>query len=223
MMFWIVISIISLIVIAVLLRPLLQQNTKEQKLSRFSAILAVMSLPLFAILLYQQWGAYTEVKQASLIKTRLVEVKQQIAKDGSRQALIKQFEAHLHAKPDSAKGWYLLGKLYLGEDERAQAVDALAKSNILKPNDAETMLALAEAKFLLHQQKLDPEAKALLKSVLAIEPNAVGAYNLLAIDAFNRREFKDAVANWEKILTFYPPGSEEVKKVLELIAKAQAA
>ena len=218
MIFWIAISLVSLIAIAVLLRPLLQKKSKEI----FAAIL-VISLPVFAILLYQKWGAYTEVKQASLIKTRLAEVKQQIATDGSRQALIKQFEAHLHANPDSAKGWYLLGKLYLGEGERAQAVDALAKSNTLKPDDAETMLAFAEAKFLHNEQKLDPEAQTLLKSVLTIEPNAVGAYNLLAIDAFNSRKFKEAVVYWEKILTFYPPGSEEVKSVLELIAKAQAA
>ena len=59
--------------------------------------------------------------------------------------------------------------------------------------------------------------------ILAIEPNAVGAYNLLAIDAFNRREFKDAIVYWEKLLTFYTPGREEVKNVLDLIAKAQAA
>lgn len=215
MIFWILLSIISLSVMAVLIWPLIRYSSKI-------AAMALVSLPIVAILLYQHWGSYAEVKQAGLIRERLVSVKQQIAQEGSRRSLIKQFESHLQAKPDSAQGWYLLGKLYLSENELAKAVDAFSKANKLQANNPEIMLALAEAKFLVHQS-LDVEAKALLKAVLAKEPNAVGAYSLLAIDAYNRRLYKDAVAYWEKLLPFYPPESEEVKKVLELIAKAQAA
>ncbi|MDQ2994217.1 MAG: hypothetical protein M3R00_04630 [Pseudomonadota bacterium] len=213
MMFWIIITIVCIAVTAFLLGSLW----------RTRAALVLLSVPIAAVLFYQQWGAYPDVRHATLIKQRLGEVKQQIAHDGSRRTLIKQFEEHLKIKPDSAKGWYLLGKLYLSEGQKTEAVNALTKANTLNAKDPETMLALAEALFWRNQQKLDGTARTLLQRVIAKEPTAVGAYHLLAIDAYNRGDFKIAVVYWEKVLPLYPQGSEEVKKILDLIARAQRA
>ena len=85
MMFWLIVIGVSITVTALLLGPLWRSR----------AVFMLMSVPIASILLYQQWGAYSEVQHATMLNQRLVEVKRQIAHDGSRRTLIKQFEEQI--------------------------------------------------------------------------------------------------------------------------------
>jgi cytochrome c-type biogenesis protein CcmH len=223
MKFWFITSGLCLIALIVLLWPLKNTFKPSQKSvgSLILALIVSVLIPLCTWLLYWHWGAYPQVQQAAFVQQRVAAVKAEISQSGSSQHLITEFEEHLRDKPENAKGWYLLGKLYLQDGRVKEAIAALEKSDQRQPNNPETMLALAEALFRDNNNALSPQARTLLLKVLKISPDATLALNLLAIDVYNKGQYNQAVSYFERLLPYYPPESEEGKRLLAIIAKAQ--
>jgi cytochrome c-type biogenesis protein CcmH len=192
---------------------------------RGSPFIFIAGVTLFIALLtgvlYWHWGAYSRVTQASLIRESVVQMSDDIKGKASLEALIGQFEKHLNQEPGSAKGWYLLGKLYLRDGRVKEAEKVLAMSNSLNPNDLDTMQALAQALFLSHHNTLNSEAQALLVQVIKKAPDSLAALTLLGTDAYNKHQYNQALSYFEKLLPYYSPDTEEGKRLLEIIAQAQ--
>lgn len=223
MIFWGVITGLCVLVLIVLLGPGFLGRVLQQKSQRRSVLMIgiIVLVPLLSVLLYAHWGSYTKVQQAKQVQTHLAEVKASISQSGSRQSLISEFEQHLREKPQDAKGWYLLGKLTLRDGRVKEAIKALRQSNALKPNDPETLLALAEALMVANNNVLTSESQVLLEKVLEVSSNAIEALNLLAIHAYNKGQYNQAVSYFERLLPYYSPESEEGQRLLKIIARAQ--
>jgi cytochrome c-type biogenesis protein CcmH len=95
-----------------------------------------------------QWGNEKDVMQWLELKKLRAEL------GNSADNVITRLKEQLAKKPDSAKGWYLLGKLYMSQQKFPEAVTALEKSNSLQANDPETMLNYGQALLMAKQ----PEA-----------------------------------------------------------------
>jgi cytochrome c-type biogenesis protein CcmH len=218
-MFWLVITGLWLVVTGLLLWPLRAGKAKGQN----TLLLLTVSVlvPAVTLLLYWHWGAYSRVSQAALVQQRLVEVTGDIDRTGSRQHLIDEFEHHLQEQPQSAQGWYLLGKLYLRDGRAKAAVTAFSRARELKPHDTESKLGLAQALFIVNANTLTPQAQALLQQVLAVTPESPAALTLLATDAYNKGLYNQAIIYFERLLPYYPPESEDGKRLLAIIAQAQ--
>lgn len=203
--------------------PLLSRRPKTPHPKSNILLLVTFSLllPTLTFLLYGHWGAYQRLDQAGLVQERMAEVKREISQSGSRQSLIAEFEAHLKLKPLNAKGWYLLGKLYLHDGRHKEAVQALQTAKKLNPDDPETLLALAQALFLAHNNALNAESKKILLQVIKKVPESTLALTLLATDEYNKGHFDQALTYFEQLLPYYSPDSEEGKRLLEIIARAQ--
>lgn len=229
MLFWLYIAGLCVLALAITLSPLLKNRvgdaTSSVALSRGyqrAILVALMVLvPALALVLYQQWGDYARVQQASWVQQRMAQVSGEINKTGSREVLIKEFEQHLKQTPQSAKGWYLLGKLYLRDARAEEAVQSLTTANKLKPDDPDTLLALAQALFITKGNALNTESQGLLLQVLEQRPDSPIALTLLGTDAYNKNDYQTALTYFERLLPYYAPDTEEGKRLLEIIAKAQ--
>lgn len=212
MIFW-----ISLIILITLILSVIVWRLKNKPVI-FSL---VVFIPLFSGLLYYTWGNYYRVQHAAMVQQRMAEMSDDIKGESSRKKLINEFEQHLREHPESAKGWYLVGKLYLHDQRVGDAVKALQKSYTLNPGETDTQLALAQALFLQHNNRLDPQAQDLLKKALKKVPESPVALTLLGTDAYNKHQYNQALSYFEKLLPYYSPDSEDGAKLLEIIAQAQ--
>lgn len=181
----------------------------------------VVFIPVLSGLLYYFWGGYDRVQQAALVQQRMAEMGDDLKGKASREKLIHEFEAHLEQNPESAKGWYLLGKLYLHDQRTEEAVKALQKSYKLNPVEVDTQVALAQALFIQHDNTLNPQAHALLVEVLKKAPDSTVALTLLGTDAYNKHQYNQALSYFERLLPYYSAESEDGAKLLEIIAQAQ--
>ena len=184
-------------------------------------MLLLVALPVLALGLYLHWGSSEQLSLYYQQQHNKQAVDKTLQQLGSPQQVIEQLEMQLQAHPD-AKGWYLLGRLYMSQSLFPQAVEAFAKANQLKPNDTQTLLQYAEAQFLA-QHNLSTQAKALIEKVLAQQPDNAEAANILAIAAYQQGDYQQAIDRWEHLLTRFPAESDDGKKLLEAIARAQAA
>lgn len=196
-------------------------QTWKNKPARLVSLLLLVALPIFAIMAYQRIGDsrglfhyWALKKEANIVKAELKKIK-------NPQQIINQLKAHLQAYPNSPKGWYLLGRLYLGQELYPLAYNALLKAYQLKPNDAKYQVAFAEAAFFNNKRRLKPHVKAILIDVLKKQPNNVAAINLLAINDYVEKHYQSAVNYWEKLIPMFVAGSKDSKELLNMIAKAQ--
>lgn len=226
-LFWSCIAIMTLLALGFVVWPLLpiaQTNNTGARLTldnKWLLLMLVIALPVAAGLLYRHWGAadrlnvyYQQQKNAQLVQQTLKQL-------GTAEQVIAKLKAQLQQHP-TAKGWYLLGRLYLSQEQLAQAQEAFANSHQLNSHDPQTMLQYAEVLFL-QERHLTAQARELLEQVLSQQPDNAEAINILAIADYQQGNYPQAIQRWEQLLTRFPADTEDGKKLLEAIARAQAA
>ena len=135
------------------------------------------------------------------------------------RGMVEGLAAQLQANPDDADGWLRLGRAYgvLGErDKSAAAYEHAAK---LRPDDAQILLAEAEA--LLPEAKpetpLPAQAVSLLKRVEILDPKQPAALWYLGLAAAQQRNFAEASGYWQRLLALLPPDGEQHQAVAAAI------
>lgn len=218
-LFWFILIMMALIAVLFIAIPLFKKPSLKP--ASKSAILVILCLPIFAFLLYLHWGSSEKLKEYWVIQDRAEQVKQELAKYKNPQQVINRLKAHLNQFPNSAKGWYLLGRIYLTTQHYHQSVKALAKANRLDPNNIKIATVYAQALFFDNHRQLSKKALMLLERVVSQSPNNINANNLLAINAYNQGHYQQAIEYWEKLLPLFEPGSKDSQALLSMIARAE--
>ncbi len=172
-------------------------------------------------LAYWHWGAWSgwvEYLQTGKKQQRIQAMMQSIKNPGE---LIAKLRLTLENEPDSARGWYLLGRLYVSQNQWQQADEAFARAHRLQPENEQITVNYAQNLWQLNHQKFDETSRALLKGVLDKNPEQPDALAMLAMDAYSRHDYQQAIDYWQHLLKFVPPQSEEAQAIRKAIAKAQ--
>ena len=214
MFFWFVISCMTLMALGFMLWPWVKSFS--------TSIYFVTALFLITVILaWHQWGSKKEITQWLDLKQNAEAVKKLKDQLGnSPEKVIERLKKQLEQDPKSAKGWYLLGKLYMAQKQFSNAVDVFAKANHLQPNDAEIMMDYAQALFITQKTK---QAVGLARQVLLKNAQNPRAINLLASAAFQAGEYQEAIIQWEKLRSYYPFGSEDANALEAAIDRARKA
>ncbi len=180
--FLVLAAVLTLAVLAVLLRPL-WRDARGVSLGIGVVVLASTAL------LYRIVGTPPALDAANLK-----------APDTLGDA-IAQLDAELQRHPDQAEGWRLLGQALQRENQPAKARDAYAKAAKLAPDDAAIATEAAQARALADDKRLfDAEAVALLQRALKSEPDNQRARWFLGIAQRQAGDNAAAAATWEPLL-----------------------
>ncbi len=209
--------ILLVIAIFVALSPFYKQKSGLIPLGLIAVMLFI--LPLLA---YQYWGARSEWNryQQQLSKQQQVNAVVQSVR-GNPQIIVNQLKKRLEQQPQSARGWYLLGRLYASQGEWQLAHDAFIKAHRLKPNNEKITLNYVQSLWQLNNQQFNDETRGLLQSVYQKNPKQPDALAMLAMDAYLRHAYKQAIDYWQYLLHLIPPQSEDALAIRKAIAKAQ--
>lgn len=183
--------------------------------------ISFLTFPVIILGLYIIFGNTQQLNQYWLWQSQNVTVQQQMNDLKSPEQLIERLRDHLQKNPNSAQGWYLLGKLYLSLNQYSQAESALQQATQLQPDSKEYLINLAKADFFNHHQKLTIEMEQKLINIVNASPEWVDATNLLAINAYQRKDFSLAINYWQKALLIVNPDSPDSRALREMIRQAQ--
>jgi cytochrome c-type biogenesis protein CcmH/NrfG len=209
------IIILTLVALLFVIIPLIKHK------AIFTALIIFVLLPLIAGILYFHWGKANGLLSYAAHQQQALRVKAELAKIKNPQQVVDQLQTYLHDHPNNPKGWYLLGKVYLTQNNYREALTALTKAHEQAADNIEYSVAYAMAVFFTNQKQLTPATKQLLEQVLLQSPNHVAATNLLAIDAYNQGQYNQAIHYWEKLIPLFDPQSEDEKLLLQMISRAQ--
>ena len=190
----------------------------EKKTSIFLSI----GLISFVIFSYRQWGGWDSWTHFQDKQARVQKAEEVIKQFKNPQELIEKLKSKLDQTPASARGWYLLGRLYSSQRDWHAAKDSFAIASRLKPENERYRVNYIDALWKLNQQQFTVEIRKKLRHLLHKNPKQPDALAMLAMDAYQQQHYRAAIRYWQKLLKLTSPDSEASKALRKAIAKAQA-
>jgi cytochrome c-type biogenesis protein CcmH len=181
-------------------------------------VLVAGTLPIAALLLYVTLGNHDAFAPEAA----------RAAKDGAEhavtpqqvEAMAVQLAAKLEKAPDNPEGWVMLARTYYSLNRYAEATAAFEKAVALVPDDAGLLADYADS-LGAAQGGLHGKALELVDRALKADPTNWKALALAGTAAFDRKDYKQAVAYWERMKATVPPGSPIAGSIDASIAEAR--
>ncbi len=185
--------------------------------SRAGALTAAIvagALPIAAMLIYVALGNFDAFSSGATAGRHDVSP-EQIAK------MIKELEGRLEKDPGNAEGWSILARTYYQLNRFSEATRAYEHATALLPDDAQLLADYADALAAAQGGTLQGKPLELVTRALAADPTQWKALALAGTEAFDRKDYAQAVIYWERMKASVPPASKIAQSVDASIAEAR--
>ena len=184
----------------------------------WTAAILAGTIPIAALLLYATLGNHEAFAPQAA----------RVAKSGAEHEVTREqieematkLAAKLEKEPGNADGWVMLARTYYALNRYADAGAAFEKAVALLPDDAALLADYADSVGAA-QGGLRGKALELVDRALKADPTHWKALALAGTAAFERKDYKQAVAHWEKMKATVPPGSPMAGSIDASIAEAR--
>ncbi|WP_028239446.1 c-type cytochrome biogenesis protein CcmI [Stutzerimonas azotifigens] len=185
---------------------------KGARLGRAVPLLATLLVPAVAFGLYLHWGA----------SDRLQLARQFAEQPRSVEDMIGRLEQAVRAQPESAEGWYFLGRAYMAQERSAEAAKAFERVVELAGRQPELLGQWAQALYFAEGRKWTPQLQTLTEEALRGDPHDSTSLGLLGIAAFEDGRFQEAVDFWERLVATLPQEDPSRQAIRAGIERARA-
>jgi cytochrome c-type biogenesis protein CcmH len=136
-------------------------------------------------------------------------------RQGMIRGMVDNLATKLRENPNDADGWLRLGRAYKVLGEQDKSVEALASGAKAAPGRVDVLMAYADALMVANGEEDAPPASAIavLRDVLALQPDNPQALWFLGLDAARTANTGEASQLWGKLLTQLQPGTPEHAEV----------
>ncbi len=191
---------------------------------RRNMLASILLMPVLLIMIgtsYYFWGDFLSWQQYIQQNESRERAQQMLKTIKSPQELIDKLKAKLDDNPKSAKGWYLLGRLYTSQNDNQNAAIAFAKAHQLNSENEQYTVNYAHSLWMLNNQQFNPQIIAIFNELLHKNPQQPDALAMLAMNAYMSHAYQEAISYWQRLLMMAPEQSEESQAIRKAIAKAQ--
>ncbi|MBB1610208.1 MULTISPECIES: c-type cytochrome biogenesis protein CcmI [unclassified Pseudomonas] len=170
------------------------EGERRSRLGRAAPLLAAVLLPLLGLGLYLHWGASEKLA----LSRELAEPPHSMAE------MTERLEKVVQAQPDSAEGWYFLGRTYMTQERFEDAAKAFERAANLSGRQSEVLGQWAQALYFANGKKMAGAAQALADEALKQNPEEVTTLGLMGIAAFEDQRYADAAGYWQRLVAALP-------------------
>lgn len=141
---------------------------------------------------------------------------------GDLNDMVKRLADKLQTEPKNGEGWALLGHSYVELRRHAEAADAFARAAALLPADAGLLADWADAYVMSHDRRWDKTSRDIVKRALRADANHLKTLALAGSEAFDRKDYREAIGYWQRLKTAAPADSMDAKLADANIREATA-
>jgi cytochrome c-type biogenesis protein CcmH len=196
--------------------PLEPVPATAAKADRWPGFALAGAIPVIAVALYMVLGNPDALFESRAKAPAAMEQSQHDA-----APMIAALEAKLAEKPDDAAGWYLLARSYGSIGRYGEAARAYGKASELFPEDARLLADYADMLAMAQDGNLQGKPLELINRALKFNANEEKALNLAAAAAYQRKDFAQAAAYWQRLLKLIPPDAEIARDIAAAIEEAE--
>lgn len=179
--------------------------------SKWTAVVVALLLPLGAGAGYWWLGNPSAIDPQAAQAAGRVQI----------QKMVDSLAAKQEANPENLQGWAMLGRSYKVLGRMDDAANAYAKAGSFIEGNADLLVEYADVLALSLDSNLQGKPTELLAKALVLDPKNAMALLMMGVSAYQREDYKLAIAHWDKLLQDLEPGSEDAKQVEGNIAQAR--
>jgi cytochrome c-type biogenesis protein CcmH len=198
-----------------------KQNTKPAGASRGDVYAVALGIPLGAVALYLLVGNAGAISPTQTSSASSVQTGGQMNQQGI-EANVAMLAKRLEQNPGDAEGWAMLGRSYINLEKYSEASNAYARASALKTDDADLLIEYAFAMAMANGRQLQGQPTELIKKALAIAPENPKALELAGSAEFQAKNYKQAIAYWQKLLEKSSGNPELAQTISERINEAKS-
>jgi cytochrome c-type biogenesis protein CcmH len=194
-------------------------------------VVSVLAIPLLLVLVYAlsadglHKGASVGPVAGNAAPAAQAPGQAQGAPQGEGQpdvtAMADRLAARLQSEPNDPNGWNTLAHTYYVLQRFPEAVKAYERLMTIAKPDASTLADYADALAMAQGRRLAGKPMELVRQAIALDPSQWKAQSMAATDAFERKDYAQAISHWERALAGVPPGSELARALEGNIAEAR--
>jgi cytochrome c-type biogenesis protein CcmH len=185
---------------------------------RWSAWAMLVLLPVAAVLVYLSVGEPDGARLAGA--TEVLRLDPHTQRD-ELLAWSERLARRVEQRPDDAQSGYLLGISRLQTGQFAGAAEAFARVHALLGDDGNVTLYWLQSSYLAAGGRLDEATRRIAEMVLESQPGQPLVLEMLAIDAYRKGEYRDAVEHLNRALN-NPVSTPQLASLLEGLAEARS-
>lgn len=188
----------------------------------------VMTLPIAAVYLYLEIGD----TRGLLPQAQLANVTQMQQHPGSNNdapaghdnfmSVLDNLITRLNNNPEDIEGWFMLARTYAIMKRYDEAASTYARLNQMIPDDPQILSDYADVLAMTNDGSLIGKPSELIAEALNLDPDYPKALALAGTVEYEKKEFSQAAAFWERLLAVIPGESQLAQSVRESIADARS-
>jgi cytochrome c-type biogenesis protein CcmH len=184
--------------------------------NRLTAYALALALPVMAIAIYIKVGDIHAMEPGRAAGP----AGQQMTQAGI-EANVAALAKRMEQNPNDADGWAILGRSYINLEKYREASAAYSKASALKTQDADILIEYAFAMAMANGRTLQGQPAELVQQALRIAPENPRALELAGSAEFEAKNYKQAIAYWEKLLGKSSNSAELTQAITERINEAR--
>jgi len=187
----------------------------------WTAAIVAGALPIAALLLYVSLGNFDAFSPLAARQPAVASGAEHEITPQQIEEIATKLAARLEKEPGNAEGWVVLARTYYAMSRHADAARAFERAIALDPNNAELLADYADALGAAQGGTLVGKPMDLVQRALKVDPTQWKALALAGTVAFDRKDYAQAVAYWERMKATVPSGSSIAKSIDSSIAEAR--
>ena len=174
-------------------------------------LIAALLMPLLGYGLYLNWGAIDQVERAQVLAEQPKSIEEMTAR----------LEATVKDNPESAEGWYFLGRTYMAQERAGEAAKAFERAVAIVGREPELLGQWAQALYFAGNKQWTGQVQGLIDEALKADPAEVTSLGLLGIAAFEAGRYAEAIDHWQRLVAALPEQDPSRQAIEGGIARAR--
>ncbi|MBU3891984.1 c-type cytochrome biogenesis protein CcmI [Serratia rubidaea] len=208
-----------------------QATAQSKPINRWALLPGVLLLIVVAVGFYLKTGGMAQVAAWRQVQDQMPALRARVANEHAQPLSMEEIarlglglRTSLQQDGRNINDWMMLGRVGMALDNATTATQAFAHAYQLDPNNLEVRLGYAEVLTRSNDPEDNKQASLMLRKMIAEDHSNLRILSLLAFNAFEQGDYRQAIGAWQVMLKLLPADdrrAEVLKRSIEQ-AKVQA-
>jgi len=206
-----------------------QQDVQTKPITRWALVPGVLLLVVVTLGFYLKTGGLAQVMDWQQVQAQMPELRARVANERAQPLSMEEIarlglglRTALQQDDRNINDWMMLGRVGMALNNATTATQAFAHAYQLDPNNLEVRLGYAEVLTRSNDPEDNKQATQILRKMIADDHTNLRVLSLLAFNAFEQGDFKQAIGAWQVMLKLLPANDQRTEVLKRSIAQAKS-
>ncbi|NLU18880.1 MAG: c-type cytochrome biogenesis protein CcmI [Serratia liquefaciens] len=205
-----------------------QQDTQEKPINRWALVPGVALMVVVTLGFYLKTGGLAQVLDWQQVEAQMPDLRARVANERAQPLSMEEIarlglglRTALQQDDRNINDWMMLGRVGMALNNATTATQAFAHAYQLDPNSLEVRLGYAEVLTRSNDPEDNKQATQMLRKMIAEDHTNMRVLSLLAFNAFEQGDFKQAIGAWQVMLKLLPANDQRAEVIKRSIEQAK--